>query len=96
MKKELLSIKQRQSEREVSSIIRDLEGEIKGLSDSNRETVGSVVIKRLKAIKAGREIGTRASLLVKAILYGTWPIAVPEAKEALKSDAVVRKKGAEC
>lgn len=80
----LISIKEEQGEGEIASIIRNPGEAISGLSDSDRGTVASAVMKRVKAIKAGIEKGTRANVLLNMIPNRRWPIAVLVAEETTK------------
>lgn len=64
-------IKKRQREGELASVIRSLEEDMRGLSESSRETVANIVMKRLKAIKAGIAKGLCASALLNMILGGS-------------------------
>lgn len=66
----------------------DLEGEIRGLLDSYRETVANTVIKQLKAVKVGVSKRTGASLLLNATIDSIWLVAVPELKERAAEEAV--------
>lgn len=61
-------MEQKQSEIEIASIITDLEGEIRGLSNSYRATVAIAVMKRLEAMKASIARGSRASVFSNMLL----------------------------
>lgn len=73
-----LLIEERQIERETASTIQSLGYEIKEIRNGGRGTFADVVMKRLKAIKAGIANDTRVSAHLNMIIDVLWPITIPE------------------